>query len=401
MNEQDLHRGVAVVIDEEVNDAEEGDVISVIVKKIESRNIPLCKYERLKDARLCLQNLNTISFLVLDWKLIKSQENVVIPDALLRQNERSNVEFLKHFKTLCFAPVFIFTNEPVEEIERILVKEGLMRGDPKLDFIHIRQKRDLTKGDSLFDAINTWINANPTIYTIKAWERGFFKARNDVFWFLFEKSPVWPKIILKSFRDDMIDESSNMNEVFHNLIRSRIPVNKLDVSAIEAFTGEVNKDEIKDVIRGTMYLEKENIPDDVRPGDVYKEGGKFLLNIQPECDTVQGRTDGEVYVLVGSRLSSGQIKSKYNSGLGIIIEQNNEVILFGMEGNDFVNFPLKSIRIMKVDEELKKRRFCRLLHPYINHVQQRFSAYVGRFGLPRLPKDVLERIVHGSQQPEA
>jgi hypothetical protein len=67
------------------------------------------------------------------------------------------------------------------------------------------------------------------------------------------------------------------------------------------------------------------------------------------------------------------------------------VLIYGVDGKDFIKFNFKQTEILKY-EELKPKLLCRLLPPYINNVQQLYSSYIERFGLPRIPNSVLKSL---------
>ena len=74
-----------------------------------------------------------------------------------------------------------------------------------------------------------------------------------------------------------------------------------------------------------------------------------------------------------------------------MIKSQINFLLYGLDGKDFVRFNLKEMIIVDYNEYAESR-LCRLLPAYINDVQQQFSSYVGRFGLPRIPNRVLKEI---------
>lgn len=268
--------------------------------------------------------------------------------------------------------------------------------DESRNFIFIRKKGDLIKNDSLFKEIESWISNNPAVYTLKMWDAAFYEAKNSSFWHLFNRSPIWPKILWKTFSEDLINEDSNMIDAVYRLIKARMPLVEFDRSLIGLVDeASLNISEIKEVIQGIMYLDKEKIPEnDLQPGDIFKIGGDYYLNVRPVCDTVLGRTgcDREFYAIKGNKISNPALKKRYDKKLTLIIEQENEIILYGVESKDFVMFSLKKIEKLNYDDK-RERRIARLLPPYVNHVQQKYSHYVSRVGLPRLPVEIIKAAV--------
>lgn len=169
-------------------------------------------------------------------------------------------------------------------------------------------------------------------------------------------------------------------------------IDSLDKTIVASYKDEIKPDEIKSVISGIMYVGNEFLDtNDLQPGDIFKIGGDYYINIRPICDTVISRNgcDGEFYAIKGSQLREKDIKERYIGGhLDSIVERQDEVILYGVDGKDFYRFSFKKVYIKKFIDERDKRK-CRLISPYINHVQQKYSSYVGRFGLPRIPSEII------------
>ena len=54
-----------------------------------------------------------------------------------------------------------------------------------------------------------------------------------------------------------------------------------------------------------------------------------------------------------------------------------------------LSFSLRKLSIKKWNE-IKDNRQGRLLPPYITKIQQKYSAYIQRQGLPSIPKEAIE-----------
>lgn len=399
----DLCNGIGVIIDDKAlpKPTEEKEEIVKIIEKIKADNIPLCIFTDLALAQKAINNFNSVSFLILDWDMQGQLDNEDT-DILIKPTQVHRViRFIKAFKDVCFCPVFIFSNAGVVNIQDELKKNYLFFDDEKKNFIHVQAKKDLVKGKKLFSVINKWISENPTNYTLKNWENSFSQAKTETFWHLFSKSAVWPKIMWQSFIEDAVDPESNLNEIIYRLIKSRSSLAKLDSKKINRKKHPINHDEIKDVIQGMMFIDEKYIPkNDVRPGDIFSRGGgKYYINIRPECDTIIERVnakgeklyDGKIYVLKGEKIKSKDFKENHFDKKVGLKSRHDFVLVYGIDGKDFVKFNFKEILIEEF-ETLKTKRISRLISPYINNVQQLYSSYVGRFGLPRIPNRVLKGI---------
>jgi hypothetical protein len=398
----DLCKGIVVVIDDKAlpKPSEPKDLIVKIIEKIKANNIPLCIYADLAQAQKAIPNFNSVNFLILDWDM---QGELNFEDAanIIKPSQANRVmKFINEFKKVCFCPIFIFSNAGVGDIQNSLQKQNLFFDDNNKNFILIRSKKDLIKGKKLFSVIENWISENPTNYTLKNWENSFSQAKTETFQHLFSKSPVWPKVMWESFTDDSVDPESSLNEIIFRLIKSRSSLTKLDSKKINRRKFPLNNTEIKDVIQGIMFVDIKYIPkNEIRPGDIFSRGGgRYYLNIRPECDTIVDRVDksgkksfdGKVYLIKGERVSVKEFRNHFDPKVGIK-SRHDHVLIFGIEGRDFVKFNFKELVIDDFDK-LKTTRICRLISPYINNVQQQYSSYIGRFGIPRIPTKVLKSI---------
>lgn len=398
----ELNKGFAIIIDDHLKD-EDNDDINKIAKIISDKGIPYCGYNKLNDAMKCVSNFQAINFVILDWRLMIPEDAATVSDQLIAANAKANITFLKELQKHFFAPVFIFSSESANDIVNELEQHGAGLYDDKdisRNFIFIKSKVELVNGTSLFDEINKWINGNPAVYTLKMWDHSFLQAKNSSFWHLFNRSPIWPKILWEAFEKDSVDESYNINETIYKLIKSRTSLNSITVDIIKGANGVLENEEIKQVIIGTMYLNEENIPpNSVEPGDIFLIDKKYYLNLRPICDTIPGRVDGagtpvwdnELYLLEGAAIEGKDVKGRYSKTTGLI-ERITDVILFGLDNKDFVQFNFNRTKVRRF-EDIKVNRKQRLLSPYINNVQQKYSSYIGRFGLPRIPDVVIHNII--------
>jgi hypothetical protein len=119
---KELFNGIGIVIDDEIDST--GANINRIIKHFEEKNIPLVKYTSLPNIKI-IDNLQAISFLVFDWNLVNFIPGIRSPEEIINENNESNISFLRALIEKCFCPIFIFTNENIDDIKRILVGSNL------------------------------------------------------------------------------------------------------------------------------------------------------------------------------------------------------------------------------------------------------------------------------------
>ncbi len=398
---ESLSNGIGIIID---NDIETDPDVKQIISKIEEKGIPICKFDSISKAKASLNNLRTINFLILDWRMhtsaIDSQETGLIPGTtpeLEEADARSAIEFIKELKSFCFAPVFIFTNESTDYIRDIIIpkltENGLYFSDDSQNFIYVKNKDEILRGDIIGDA-TTWISKSPSIYLLKIWENAFLKAKAQTFWNLYDKSKGnWPRILWKSFEKEDEDPKSSINEVIFQIIMAEVNLDLLEKEKILASDTSYNLKEIKSLVSSTMYYNS-NLNSN-KPGDIYKRDGKYYINIRAECDTMPERSGSEnIYLIEGHVFDNSKLKDSYKKNTGIN-ERIWECFIFLLEGADIVQFDLRLLTVVKA-EDWKTYKLSRLLPPYITHIQQKCSVYLSRIGKPRLPEEIEEDLVSSS-----
>jgi hypothetical protein len=386
---KDLFRGIGIVIDDEIGLT--GANINRIIKHFEGKQIPLVKYSSLPDIKI-IDNLQAISFLVLDWNLVNFELGVQIPDELINENNASNISFLRALIEKCFCPIFIFTNENITEIKRILRESNLYQSN-KQNRIFIRQKSVMVQGRSLFTEINSWITKIPSVYVLKKWQDEYNNAVNTFFNNFQKFSPNWPLIMWKCFKDDGANASLELGNLLTRNMYARMMPFVFSDEILDHQPRKVGKQELRMILEGERFLTKLH-PDDIGTGDVFKEtveGGKvkYLVNIRAQCDLLR-KSNPDLYCLKGRIIDESKINKK--GGYQIIEGQFSEKITNAIVGFvdgciiEFSFYDLEKILWKKI----KNNRIGRILSPYINRIQQKYSSYLERQGSPRIPNDAIK-----------
>lgn len=386
-----LFSGVAVVIDDEVNDSSAN--INKIIAQIEAAKIPVLKYTSLPEGEI-VGHFQNLSFLLLDWRLIKDnvsneeiEEGVTIPDGLQEYDATENLEFIKNLNQNCFCPIFIFTNEDISSVKTKLIEAEIV-SEKRPSNVFIKRKNDLKGKNKLFKTINAWVEKNPSIYVLKEWEREYHNSKNRLFTEFQKISPVWPKILWKNYTNDSAIPSLELGEFISRNLHTRMAPFQFSETILNKRGNKISPDELQLVIEGEMFvasLDENNIA----PGDVFKISSNYYINVRAACDLIPGRGDQsiddiELYLIRGSKLSVPKGKKTFSKQYGKFSEIDSQSIVFPIDGGKIVDFRFKKLEIKKW-KDLKDKRVGRLLPPYINRIQQRYSLYMQRQGLPRIP----------------
>lgn len=376
-----LFSGIGVVIDEEIHsDDKNPNGIQKIVQSIESKNVPVLKYESLPGDAAVL-NFHSISFVILDWNLSGMKP---IPQATIDDN----IEFIKRLKEVAYVPIFVFSDEDSNDIEYALSEHNITSQNSP---IFVKKKDDLDSAEKLFHEIELWTKQTPSVYVLKEWERATQKAKTKMMWDLSSVHPSWPKILMKTFKKDGEDKHVELMNSLQNNLSYRIDHTLFDDNVICQINDEISKDDLRKIIECERFVTNEILPDHPYAGDIYLIEDKYLLNIRPDCDIIRDPDKKRLYLLEGEIIDEEKINSQDKDSIlfnsGEFIEKNNCCYVAFVFGK-ILKFSLIEME-MKQWKDIKVNRIGRLLPPFITKIQQKYSAYIQRQGLPRIPDEAL------------
>jgi len=414
MDIKKLLSGIAIIIDDKIKKEDSQDLILKIRDQLKN-HISILEYEDLPDnTEIC--NFKNISFILLDWQLFETPKPGMQIDELLFIN--NNIEFLKEIKKVGFTPVFIFSNQSPHSITRKLSDEGIYNEGSNNNYIFIKQKQDLFSDiddNLLFAEIENWLKKTPSMYLLKEWEYSLNKAKRDLFWAFYEINPNWPSVLQKTFTDDGSDVNYELSNFIYKNLSARAKQITFDDDILNQEDDNISKEDIRKVLEAERFINNDNdtLPDKPCTGDLFEyecdvNGSiekRYYLNIRPECDIAirpDGTSNPELYCLKCRIINDDKIISEKLFDEGTLLEKiNNTYIPFIDNGkivevlfNDLKIFNweenLKDDRGRKIEKIFKETRIGRLLPPYITKVQQRYSSYLQRQGLPAIPEKAIK-----------
>ena len=399
METVELFKGIAIVIDNEVNNQKAN--IHYILDQINQKNIPFLAYQTLPTDEI-IANFKDLSFLLLDWDLTTDsstsdtiQEGVIFPDTLKKSGTDENINFIKKLTHICFCPIFIFSNVDINVIINKLEENRIYSKD-KPNHIFVKSKSDLTEKMMLFKEIEKWVRCNPSIYVLKEWENEYQKSKNRMFVEFQKLSPVWPKIMWKTYGDDGANNSLELGELITRNLHTRMTPFEFSDEILSLKEEIIDRIELCRVLEGERFLLNTNLHNDnIAPGDVFKVSSCYYVNIRAACDLFPDRNkkddnldDVQLYLLKGFALSEKQVNHKFSEKYGHFDEHDNQVIIFPILDGKTIDFQFKNLEIMKW-AELRDKRIGRVLPPYITRIQQKYAQYIQRQGLPRTPREAV------------
>jgi hypothetical protein len=384
----DLFKGVGIMIDDDLN-PDKGtmnDGIWNIKKSFDDKNIPILTYYELPDKKI--KNFNAVSFLLLDWDLIGLGEGIDLPQVAIDDN----TAFIKQFNEICFAPIFIFSNESIEVIKSTLINVGLYN-DSKSNNIFIKSKSELKTVD-LFTVIEGWVKLTPSIYVLKEWELSIRNAKNNLFWDFYKINPEWAKILYKTINSDGGDLSYEMSEILFENLKTRIFPITFDTDILSLTEGQhqMVADEMKSVLEGQRF--RNHNLDMIFTGDIFFKDDKYYINVRPQCDCIP-REEGQninmtkLFLVEGKAiLVSNKKDLRFSKKTGTFNDTDLEFTIFPICNNKVIRFNFKQFTIQGF-EYWKQYRIGTLLPPFTTRLIQKFASFMQRQGLPRIPEEVI------------
>jgi hypothetical protein len=403
MPDSTLFDGIAVVIDDQILDEKSG--IWTIETQIKDQGCHVIAMQDLPDAAQ-LRNLRSVSFFVVDWNLTATPigdelgaGTSLIPKGLWKANAARIVEFLEELKKIRFAPVFIFTDQSVETVINYLKKHNDLYDESGPSHIFVKSKAEVIDS-GVFNVLSDHLKSAPSAYVLKTWEREYERAKNALFLDFYNKSVYWPLLLWKTFEDDHVPPSIELGNLIGRNLLSRMTPFEFDLGAFQDSLALLTKDKdnyrklLLQVLEGERFLPKDQLhATSVAPGDVFKVKDHYFINVRPDCDCI-GRDSNEqdavdLYLLEGSKLTKGQVERAYIAEYGVLRETDSLCIIFAMKDGVTVSFAFKTLTIGTWGE-WKEKRIGRLLPPFLTRLQQRYSDYLRRPGLTRIPEQAVD-----------
>lgn len=414
--------GIAVVFDDEVNTP--NTVANELVATLRSQKFPVVEYTEppFVDDGLA-KNLHGASFVIFDWKFagvgasqsIADENGEPIPGQgrsdIETESESDIVAALKSLIDNTYCPIFLVTQEDISAISAKLDEAGLTRrGEhPRILFC---SKSDLqTDKMQFWRKIKEWIDAHKPIYVLKKWELAERRARQDTFSAL-EWQCDWPAVLWKTYRDDGENASIALAEFICKSVAQRTVYN---CSFEKAKMKDAQADECCDVeavLSADRYMDISAASrEPLVAGDVFDIDGKWFVNVRASCDTMRMHKSGttgstesgdggsycELYLLPCydiQNLPPDYVSSDIGvtcQGKQLVRWSRSFIIPYSIKSKT-IEIDLGDLRVMQFGKEDKVKRIGRILPPFLTRLQQLFSAYVVREGLPATPQPLLDKL---------
>lgn len=372
-----LFKGVGVIIDENIDNANSHDDILKIYKYFRRKQIPVLTYTSIPEDEV-IQNFRNANFIVLDWNLHNQNP---ITDTTVDEN----IHFIEIVNSVCFVPIFIFTNEEPRQIELALQDRGLFDED-KSNNIFVKSKSEIRSGRILFSEIAKWVRKTPSIYVMKQWEMNTHNATSKLFHDLNGISSDWTSILMDTYFEDVGAENAEIgNLLFNNLTSTCAPL-ILDRSIVRKTKKGITKQELRQLLERGKYIKSDYLLPYPALGDIYKDGKKYYFNFRPDCDLVR-HDNPEIYLVRGKALRENDLKkrnSRYRFIKGAFLEPVDSSIVPFIDDGKIIVFEFKKIQCA-FWKDFESKRIGRILSPYSIRLKSQLMAFLQRQALPSIP----------------
>ena len=396
MDIKKLFKGIAVVIDDDIRNQDSS--IFFILKQLKSEAIPYVEYDSLPDERI-VGNLQNVSFVLLDWKLNSEltddevTSGIKIPVEVENSSIEENINFLKAIQKVCFCPIFIFTDENVDNILLKLKKEKLYKSN-RCSNILVKAKSEFKNTNSFFENLEKWIRSIAPIYLLKAWDSAYQVAKSKLFIDFQARSSDWPKILWKTYESDNVNPNTELGNFILKTINTQMMPLVLEASIFDSSAISIDKKELAACLERQCYIQNDFLDCSVpETGDIFEIDSNFYINIRPSCDLISrdGSSVAEVvlYLLKTEKIKKlDSIKEYYNSEYGHFNDNDTYYLIYPICNGYLLKIHFREL-IQKKWGEVATLRYGRLLSPYLVKLQMKYSSYLQRQGFPRVPNELL------------
>lgn len=377
----ELFSGIGIIIDDAFG-REDNDIIKKIKTSFMKKNIPILTFNELPELSM-VSHFKSASFIILDWNLTEAPS---VPEAVVQDI----IEFIKEVNSYAYLPIFIFSNEEPNDIILKLDEANINSKN-----IFVKQKNELRTSRQLFSVIKKWIRDTPSIYVLKKMDTSISKSKNDLFWDFQNINSNWVYILQKTIKLDGADANIDLLDILLKNLIARSYYTEFNIPSKRIKNTNL-KEDIRKVLECERFLTK-NLPDKPCFGDVFKitnnDNTSYFLNIRPDCDTIRGNDKTELYCLKGRIVNEEKINNRSKDMVkfekGSFINKIFNFYIPFIDNGLIIEFQFHDLKTKKW-KEIKNYKIGRLLPPYITRVQQNYSLYSQRQGLPSIPKEAIK-----------
>ena len=375
-------------------------------------NFSVLPIDNLECLESTIKSVSTFKACIIDWDFVNNDTDdeelagVVLP-------QRTPMSLL--MENTLYTLVYIYSEKELPENERAALQD---KYGNKVQF--------RTKCNDVASEYNTIINDIKTFESNNAhmtipfmWSQAINQSAQTIFNELEAANSYWIKEIRDTATNDGGDATSEVIDVFNNLLNEELIQNKALRSLLDSF--ECNENERKEENTAKLYrriyysIIVEGSP--IMTGDIFKfDEDNYGILVTPECEIAdkQKEKEKDFYDFLMIRKSASKkyqedkqkkfskdannaknAKEIFNNGVisrHVLISFPFEDAFYNQIG--LIEFNTAFRTFAKIDDNKNSIVACRTKYklnaPYIHQLRQRFVSYFGKYGVPAIPDSLRE-----------
>lgn len=375
-------------------------------------NFSVLPIDNLECLESTIKSASTFKACIIDWDF----ENNDIKDedfSGVELPQRTPMSILTEL-TL-YTLVYVYSEKEIPETEK---KELQSKYGKKIQFKTKQEDVDSEYNDIIND-IRTFEANNGHMNIPFIWSQAINQSTQTIFSELENANSYWIKEIKDTATNDGGDATSEVIDIFNNLLNEDLIQNKALRSLLDSY--ECNDDEHKEENVAKLYrrIYYSYIVDGspIMTGDIFKfDEDHYGILITPECEIAdkQKEKEKDFYdFLVISKSASWKYqedkqkkfskdannaknaKEIFNNGVisrHVLISFPFEDAFYNQIG--LIEFNTAFRTFAKIDNKKNSIVACRTKYklnaPYIHQLRQRFVSYFGKYGVPAIPDSLRE-----------
>lgn len=394
-------------------------------KFIEERDFSVIPVDTLECLEATIKSASTFKACIIDWNF----ENQIADDEDfdgIKHPQRNPLSIL--LDNTIYSLVYIYSEKDIPEMDKQNLKS---KYGEKINF-RIKGDNIDSEYKSMYDDINDFENNNAHMTIPLIWSQSINQSVQTIFSELESADPNWIDEIRKTAFDDGGNPSSEIINIFHNLLNEHLIQNEKLRNNLNNFSSKKDNLEGQDkAIKDENNVKQNNIREQstaklyrrifystiakntpLMTGDVFKfDNDTYGIIITPECELsdCNKEKNKEYYdFLIIKKSSSINYKVKkhqlylkdsksakniFNNGViscHILVSFPFEEQLYDQLGYIDFNTAFRTIPKMDADNNsiIMHRINYKLNAPYIHQLRQRFVSYFGKYGVPAIPNSL-------------
>lgn len=370
---------------------------------------PVLPIDNLACLEATLQSASTFKACIIDWNF-ENSENDDEDFQGIEHTRRTPMSILQNYSLYTLVYIYSERDIPDADKDTLIEKYG--------NKIHFRIKGNAveTEYQNISKDINDFESKNIHMEIPFLWSQTINQSTQSIFNELENADPCWIKEIRDTALNDGGDATSEVIDVFHNLLNEDLIQNESLRKKLDEYStnGVVTKEENTAKLYRRFYYSNTTANAPLMTGDIFKfNDDEYGIIITPECELADSKKETEKayydFLIISKSYSqeyqegkqkdykknANSAKSIFNNG----IISRHVLISFPFEEGTYnqigvIEFNTAFRTLSKTDDKQNNIFSCRtnykLNAPYIHQLRQRFVSYFGKFGVPAIPNSLRE-----------